>query len=44
METSVFAMEKKDNIMENSCAMFQIREAAGHSQTFFKIVVLKNVV
>ena len=28
--------------MENWYAMFQIREAVGHSQMFFKIDVLKN--
>ena len=34
-------IDKKDNVMENSCAMFQIREAVG-KQMFFKIGVLKN--
>ena len=34
--------EQKDNIMENSYTMFQIREAVGRSQMFFKIGVLKN--
>ena len=37
--TSEFAMElgkeeEKDNVMENSYTMFQIREAAGRSQMF----------
>ena len=46
METSEFAMElvkeeEKDNDRENSYTMFQIREAAGRSQMFFKIGVLK---
>ena len=55
METSEYAVElnkveEKDNVMENSYAIFQIREAVGRSQmsssrsqTFFKIGVLKNV-
>ena len=47
METSEFAMElrkieEKDNAMENWYIMFQIREAVGRSQMFFKIDVLKN--
>ena len=33
--------EEKDNVMENSYTMFQIREAAGRSQMFFKIGILK---
>ena len=46
METSAFAMElgkeeEKDNVRENSYTMFQIREAAGRSQMFFKIGILK---
>ena len=46
METSAFAMElgkeeEKDNVRENSYNMFQIREAAGRSQMFFKIGILK---
>ena len=45
METLEFAVElrkieEKDNVMENSYALFQIREAAGLSQMFFKIVLL----
>ena len=36
-------MEGKDNVMENSYAMFQIREAVGCWQMFFKIGVLKNL-
>ena len=36
-------IEEKDNVMENSYAMFQIREAVGHLQKFFKIGVLKNL-
>ena len=47
METSEFAVElrkkeEKYNVMENSYAMFQIREAAGRSQIFFEIGVLGN--
>ena len=47
METSEFYVElrKKEeqhNVMENSYAMFQIREAVGRSQMFFKIGALKN--
>ena len=47
METSEFAVElrkieEKDNVMENSYAIFQIREAVGRSQMFFKTCVLKN--
>ena len=47
METSEFYVElrKKEeqhNVMENSYAMFQIREAVGRSQMFFKIGVLEN--
>ena len=41
MVTSEFTVEEKDNGMENSYAMFQSREAVGHSQMFFKIGVLK---
>ena len=42
METSEFAVElrkkeKKDKFMENSYAMFQIREAVGRLQMLFKI-------
>ena len=45
METSEFAVElsktqEKDNVMENSYVLFQIREAVGHSK-FFKIGILK---
>ena len=41
MESSEFAVElrkiqEKDNVMENSYAMFQIREAVGHSQILLK--------
>ena len=41
MESSEFAAElrkiqEKDNVMENSYAMFQIREAVGHSQILLK--------
>ena len=36
-------MEGKGNVMENSYAMFQIREAVGCWQMFFKIGVLKNL-
>ena len=50
METSEFAVElrkieEKDDAMENSYAIFQIREAISRSQMFFKIEkgVLKNV-
>ena len=35
--------EQKDNIMENSYTMFQIREAVGRSQMFFKMVFLKTL-
>ena len=47
METSEFAVElrkeeEKDNVMENSSAMFQIREVVSRSQMFFRIGVLKN--
>ena len=47
METSEFALElrkkeEKDKVMENCCAMFQIREAVRRLQMFFKIGVLKN--
>ena len=49
METSEFAVqlskiEEKDDAMENSYAVFQIREAISRSQMFFKIEkgVLKN--
>ena len=47
METSEFALElrkkeEKDKVMENFYAMFQIREAVGRLQMFFKIGVLKN--
>ena len=47
METSKFAVElrkkeEKDNVMEKLYAMFQIREAVGRSQMFFKIDFLKN--
>ena len=47
MKTSKFAVElceieEKDNVMEKSCALFQIREAVGRSQIFFKIGVFKN--
>ena len=39
METSEFAVElrktvEKDNIMENSYVLFQIREAVGRSEVF----------
>ena len=49
METSEYAVEvrkieEKDNVMENSYAMFQIREAVGRLQMFFKIGVLENFV
>ena len=49
METSEYAVEvrkieEKDNVMENSYAMFQIREAVGRLQMFFKIGVLENLV
>ena len=45
METAEFAVElcKKDNAVQTSYAMFQIREAAGRSQIFFKIGALKNL-
>ena len=36
-------IEEKDNAMENSYAMFQIREAVGRSQISFKIGVFKNL-
>ena len=47
METLEFAVElrkkeEKDKVMENSYARFQIREAVGRSQMFFKIGILKN--
>ena len=47
METSEFAVElrkieEEDNVMENSYAMFQMREAVGRSQMLFKIGILKN--
>ena len=47
MEASEFAMElrkiEEKYVIENSYAMmFQIREAIGLSQMFFKIGVLKN--
>ena len=47
MENSEFVVElrkieEKDNVMENSYAMFQIREAVGRSQMFFKIGVLNR--
>ena len=47
METSEFAVElpkieEKDNVMENWYAIFQIREAVGRSQMFFKLGALKN--
>ena len=49
METSEYAVEvrkieEKDNVMENSYAMFQIREVVGRLQMFFKIGVLENFV
>ena len=49
METSEYAVEvrkieEKHNVMENSYAMFQIREAVGRLQMFFKIGVLENLV
>ena len=49
METSEYAVEvrkieEKHNVMENSYAMFQIREAVGRLQMFFKIGVLENFV
>ena len=34
--------EEEHNVMENSYAMFQIREAVGRSQMFFKIGLLEN--
>ena len=34
--------EEEHNVMENSYAMFQIREAVGRSQMFFKIGVPEN--
>ena len=42
METSEFAVElrkkeEKDKVLENSYAMFQIREAVGRLQMLFKI-------
>ena len=42
MKTSEFTREEKDNVVENSYVMFQIREVVGLSQMFFKIRVLKN--
>ena len=49
METSEFAVElhkeeEKDNVMQNSSAMFQIREVVNRSQMFFRIGVLKDFV
>ena len=46
-ETSEFAVElrkteEKDKVIENSYAMFQIREAVDLSQMFFKIGLLKS--
>ena len=48
METLEFAVElrkieEKYNVTENSHAMFQISEAVGRSQMFFKIGVTKNL-
>ena len=47
METSKFGLElrkieEKDNVMEKSYALFQIRETVARSQIFFKIGVFKN--
>ena len=47
METSEFAVElpkieEKDNVMENSYPVFQMREAVGRSQIFLSIGILKN--
>ena len=36
-------IEEKDNVMENSYAIFHIREAVGRWQMFFKIDALKNL-
>ena len=41
METSEFAVEEKYDVMRNWYVMFQIREAVGCWQMFFKISVLK---
>ena len=45
METSESAVElckiEEKDVMENLYAMFQIREAVGHSQMFVKINALK---
>ena len=35
-------IEGKEKVMENSYAMFQIRQAVGLPQMFFKIGLLKN--
>ena len=35
-------IEEKDNVIENLYAIFQISEAVGSSQMFFKIGALKN--
>ena len=48
MESSEFAAElrkiqEKDNVMENSYAMFQIREAVGHSQILLKKKVFLKI-
>ena len=43
METSELSVEEKGNVMENSYAMFQFRQAVGRSQLFFKIVVLEKL-
>ena len=47
METSKFFVElrkkeEKDSVMESLYATFQIREAVGRSQMFFKIGALKR--
>ena len=47
MESSEFAVElrkkeEKHNVMKNSYAVFQIREAVGCLQMFFKTGVYKN--
>ena len=42
MVTSEFTVEEK-NVMEISYAIFEIGEAVGHSQMFFKIGVLKTL-
>ena len=42
METSEFAVKKKDSAIDNLYSILQIKEAVGCLQIFFKIDLLKN--